>query len=99
MLDYDENKNKLKLQAALKALAPQHNSACAATMGAWRRLLHSTNVAAVEFQMSPLRETVSNMSNDLRSCRVLVWREAFKIWNKSDLPDGSCTQFFINGQS
>ncbi|MEQ2312116.1 Transient receptor putative cation channel subfamily M member 7, partial [Ameca splendens] len=66
-------KRKLKLQAALKALAPQRNSACAATAGAWHRQLRMTDEAAIKFHTSPLGGTVSDMSYDLRSCRVLIW--------------------------
>ncbi|MEQ2253629.1 hypothetical protein ILYODFUR_034194 [Ilyodon furcidens] len=74
-----KNNIKLKLQAALKALAPQHNSASAATAGAWDRQLRMTDEAAIKFHTSPLGGTVSDMSYDLRSCRVVIWREAIKM--------------------
>ncbi|MEQ2245601.1 hypothetical protein ILYODFUR_029659 [Ilyodon furcidens] len=53
---------KLKLQAALKALALQRNSACAVNVGPWHRRLHATNEPAVQFQMSPLGGAVGVMS-------------------------------------
>ncbi|MED6233993.1 hypothetical protein ATANTOWER_020296, partial [Ataeniobius toweri] len=43
-----------KLQAALKALAAQRNSACAATMGAWHCDPHATDMAVARFHTLPL---------------------------------------------
>ncbi|MEQ2285664.1 hypothetical protein AMECASPLE_034253 [Ameca splendens] len=93
-----KKQNKLKLQAALKALARQRNSDCEATTGAWHRWLQTTNEAAAQFQMLRLGGAVSVMSDDLWSYRVLVLQKAFQIWSKSDLPDGSCTHLFLCGR-
>ncbi|MED6241780.1 hypothetical protein ATANTOWER_026650, partial [Ataeniobius toweri] len=88
----------IKLQAALKGLAAQRNSACAAIAGSWHRHLHATDKAAARFHMSSVNGTVSNMLYNVRSCKVLVWQEAFKFQRKSDLPDGSCTHLFNSGR-
>ncbi|MEQ2263052.1 hypothetical protein XENORESO_002487 [Xenotaenia resolanae] len=72
LLLFKKIQNKLKLQAALKAPALQRNSACAATAGAWHRLLHATDDPATQFCTSPVGGSMSRLVPPLQHAQKLT---------------------------